>query len=272
MLLFWSMTTIVGIKIKGIYLSYCLFWIVFFVPAIIHYELPKKLLRKMLPLLEQLDHSMKYERRSILDKSELLVDVKLPTSELNDEEEEDQYLESFKLDENQRILFERLGENADEEDTDGEEEDLVDQNNIDVEFDDQEEIEQKQQTKQKSQNKQSHRINEVDYSDEDDSMLPDDTMPSLSEVLDSTQIESGDRAIRASNRKSKNRPSVLKYYENYFGNNNYNNSDNSSLSNNESINSTSPTTRFRKPNSYYQNEPHDIDETFDFLDEELKKY
>lgn len=57
---------IIGIKIKGFYLAYFTFWILFFIPAIIHYNVPSKLLSKAVPVLEQLDRSMEYERRSIL--------------------------------------------------------------------------------------------------------------------------------------------------------------------------------------------------------------
>ena len=70
------------------------FWIMFVVPAILHYDIPRKILSKAMPILEQLDHSMKYERRSILDKKDLLVDVKLPTSDFDDLEQEDEYLKS----------------------------------------------------------------------------------------------------------------------------------------------------------------------------------
>lgn len=66
-------------------------------PAVVHFDIPKKVLSRLLPLLEQLDHSMKYERRSVLDKSELLVDVKHPNSDELDQAEEDEYLRSFQL-------------------------------------------------------------------------------------------------------------------------------------------------------------------------------
>lgn len=110
------MLTVVGIKIKGLYLSYALFWLVFFLPPILHYDLPKKALHKCLPLLEQLDHSMKYERRSVLDKNELLVDVVMPKMGINDDEQEDEYLKSFKFDENEsREVMENLDDGDDDD-------------------------------------------------------------------------------------------------------------------------------------------------------------
>ena len=98
MFAFWSTLAVIGAKIRGFYLSYMVFWFLFFVPAILHYNLPRKLLNKALPFLEQLDHSMKYQRRSVLDRSELLVDVKLPSSDQNADLEEDEYINSFKMD------------------------------------------------------------------------------------------------------------------------------------------------------------------------------
>lgn len=216
--------TVIGTRVKGIYLSYMIFWIVFFVPAIIHYDLIKIAIRKALPLLEQLDHSMKYERRSILDKSELLVDVQLPSSEINDDQEEDKYLEEFKLDEEQRRVFERLGSTEDDVDEDSESvEDYLGQNHSHIDSDDE------------------HGDAAFSYNDIDEStnasMLPDDTLPNLSDVLDHTT--SGDQVIGRRKTSTRSRPSVLNYYENYF----------SGGAN-----------------------PKDIDETFEFLDGELNKY
>ena len=94
---FWSMMAIIGTKIQGYLLVYIFFLILFLVPAIVHLDIPRKLLRKALPLLEQLDQSMKYERRSVLDKSELLVDVQHKSTEETNEAEEDEYLKSFEL-------------------------------------------------------------------------------------------------------------------------------------------------------------------------------
>ena len=99
------MTAIIGSKIRGFYLIYLVFWIIFVVPAIIHFDMPKKLLSRVLPLLEQLDHSMKYQRRSVLDKSELLVDVKHANSDEQNEAEEDEYLKSFQLGNIRTIVF-----------------------------------------------------------------------------------------------------------------------------------------------------------------------
>ena len=309
---------VVGIKIKGIYLSYMLFWIVFFVPAIIHYDLVRILIRKMLPLLEQLDHSMKYERRSILDKSELLVDVKLPQSELDDEEEEDQYLESFRLDENQRREFERFGDNENEDDSESIDE-YVDNNvNIEAEYEEDQEVRENvrittrktvvtEQTKDVRKYRQPNVSREIYDSDAEDSMLPDDTLPNISEILDSTttsdygNINAGDHVIRRHKTGGKNRPSVLNYYDSFFAENNYNGgeagsndgsinrsvySDETYESKRAKINLKSVNNKLPKMNVYNLRSnksssagrqsgnlnEQDIDETFDFLDEELNKY
>lgn len=66
---------------------------------------------------EQLDHSMKYERRSVLDKSELLVDVRLPKLGIDDDEQEEEYLKSFKFDEDEgRDMLEKLNDGEDDDD------------------------------------------------------------------------------------------------------------------------------------------------------------
>lgn len=111
------------------------------------------------------------------------------------------------------------------------------------------------------------------YEDDDDdeideSMLPNESMPGYMDVTDANDsnfhfnygaavvtgvvadaVMKGNRVmkIRAT---SKNRPSLLDYYG-------------------ESLASSSSSNN--KKNSQKLNE-HDIDETFDFLDEELKKY
>ncbi len=79
-----------------------------------------------MPLLEQLDQSMKYERRSVLDKSQLLVDVKLPNLDELDDQQEDEYLSSFKLDDLDKMKSKqrRVYENLQDDEDDDEEEDL----------------------------------------------------------------------------------------------------------------------------------------------------
>jgi hypothetical protein len=116
-------TAMLGIKVRGVYLTYSMFWIIFFVPAIIHYDMARKLLRRCVPLLEQLDQSMKYERRSILDKNDLLVDVQLPSSEAADDEIEDEYLAPFKFDENSPILLNQKLEKNEDDDNDDDDDD-----------------------------------------------------------------------------------------------------------------------------------------------------
>lgn len=63
---------------------------------------------------------MKYERRSVLDKNELLVDVRLPKMGIDDDEQEDEYLKPFKFDEAiGRDVLEKLDDGEDDdEDTD----------------------------------------------------------------------------------------------------------------------------------------------------------
>ncbi len=68
-------------------------------------------------LLEQLDASMKYERRSIIDKNELLVDVRMPKMGIDDDEQEEEYLKPFKFDENVgKDVLEKLDDGDDDDD------------------------------------------------------------------------------------------------------------------------------------------------------------
>ena len=269
------MAGVIGFKIKGFYLSYVLFWIVFFVPAIIHYDILRKLLRKAMPLLEQLDHSMKYERRSVLDKSELLVDVKLPTNDDMDDQE-DEYLDSFKLEDldkmksKQRRVFENL---QDDEDDDEEELDMTEMDSLndasgadgssggnkspiggfDYDIDDDDQHQNQQRVESAAtvsrvylnvpNQRTTKNINITSDFDEISSYLPNESLPNIDDLLDNTNnsylfnIDSGDKVIRQ--RRVKNRPSLL----NYYGDANIKKSMNE----------------------------QDIDETFDFLDEELNK-
>jgi len=307
MFIFWSMTAIIGAKIQGFYLSYILFWMVFFIPAIIHFDIPRKLLSRALPLLEQLDHSMKYERRSILDKSELLVDVKHKNNDEEDEAEEDEYLKSFQLgdlDNKDRRRFENLEDEEslfserteDDDDNDDDEGEDID-GNEDEEEENEEIIE--EVFEYKTFRNESDRNNTNSYQNNNeikftkliskkssvpvktsdiefdvfdvhgDSVIGDEFMPNvnmsaLSNSLLQTSndesfysdtrnnnnnnkilnIDSGNKVLKKG--RFKNRPSLLQYY-----------GDSNAISNNTK----------KTP----QNE-HDIDETFDFLDEELDKY
>lgn len=293
---------------------------------------------------------MKYERRSILDKSELLVDVKLPKS-IDDDEQEDEYLNSFKLDDlenmkkNQRRAFENLEDEDDEDDLeeeeihDEEEELEVEENDLDTE-----EMEEGEENiyPRNNQRYRSHRAApaNLDTSDNDDSLLPDESLPNITDVYDfssknayndrndddytidtDSQIISGNKVVR---RKGKNRPSLMDYYaesmkpasdvqmstSSYLytttaNNSSQNNSNykweygnsvsmyNNNNSSTEPVNSSSITyinsSYTSGPNQRYLNENNknpigsvssltrrqneqDIDETFDFLDEELNKY
>lgn len=369
--MFWSALTVIGVKIKGFYLVYFLFWVIFFVPAILHYDLPRKLLSKALPLLEQLDHSMKYERRSILDKSELLVDVQLPQSDLADDEKEDEIIREYKLEdfdkmtEKKRKTYENL-----EDDEDDEEEEavvtsihgLVDEEEYEHEFypnknrieDDSDEYDDsefnlKKRNTKKIELKNKLDIDEIDI-DNDDSLLPDESMPSINDVIDNyfkplnsnkfnqtelddvttnfraniKNIESGDKLLKQ--RKPKTRPSLLEYYnqpEQETQNtqkpinlneitiqpaspkqlSSFTTSTNSPTSwkysspsmsfystgspslslpqtsvssSSSAVNSSNQTAKIpiglSVSSRRYQQNDHDIDETFDFLDEELNKY
>jgi hypothetical protein len=66
MLTFWILLAVFGMKVKGFYISYAIFWVLFFVPGVLHYNIPRMILNKATPILEQLDRSMEYQRRSIL--------------------------------------------------------------------------------------------------------------------------------------------------------------------------------------------------------------
>lgn len=328
MLLFWSMTTVIGIKVKGAILSYILFWIVFFIPAILHYDVPKRLLRKALPLLQQLDHSMKYERRSVIDRKELLVDVRLPKQEYEDEDEQDEeYLKSFNFDVKQR----RVLENLEDEDEDEEIHGYVDHENLEVEYEEdqgdeeevyeeelEEEVEEEieegesEETGHESLNNEyiydgksakirtiktrhyqstiytqrpDFGVEEDDDDEEINSLLPDESLPhinfdsndvSFKNEVNHVNMPSVDRAIRR--KATKSRPSILDYYGD---------SDNLKSSSDISNKATNRVVLQSSVNRNVTNEigssqqflsrkgqqnEQDIDETFDFLEEELNKY
>lgn len=284
MLTFWSMTAIIGAKIHGYYLSYIVFWIIFVVPAIVHFDMPRKLLSRFLPLLEQLDHSMKYQRRSVLDKSELLVDVKHSNNDEHDEAEEDEYLRSFQLGDlkkKHRRIFDNLedeeslysehtedGEHTDEEDEEGEEiiEEVFEYQTYRKTDDGKrsmpayEERQVVKPTKSSSPTTDNNYtvktsgINFDFFDPNNDSLLPDEFMPNvnmshltnsfLNTTNEETTFDYTSKSGMVKNKRVKTRPSLLEYYGESAGN-----------------------TSKKTP----QNE-QDIDETFDFLDEELDKY
>lgn len=284
MFTFWSMTAIIGTKIQGSLLLYICFWILFFVPAIIHFDIPRKLLCRALPLLEQLDHSMKYERRSILDKSDLLVDVQHKNSDETDQAEEDEYLKSFELgqlskskrriienlEDEESLFSERTDESEENSEMDDEEEeDEVVEEVFEVQTYGKNKDEQFQVTKMISSNKGSSRfpapvktsLVHLDVFDaNNDSLLPDEFMPNVnmsamnsflshtsnddSFSFNNVNVDSGNKVLKK--RATKVRPNVLDYY--------------GGSSSSRSASQKTP-----------QNE-RNIDETFDFLDEELNKY
>ncbi len=299
MLTFWSMTAIIGANIRGFYLVYLFFWLIFIVPAIVHFDIPKKLLSRALPLLEQLDHSMKYERRSVLDKSELLVDVKHSNRDDNDEAEEDEYLRSFQLGDlkkKHRRIFDNLEDEEslysehteDGERTEDEEDEIDDEEEVI------EEVYEVQTYRSLENGKRSEpesrlifqkssktaeapvidtkivktsNINFDFFDPNNDSLLPDEFLPNVNmsgltnSFLNTTNEEtsfdysfsgggggrgkSGDNMKVIKGKRVRARPSLLDYY----GGNN---------------------AGYEKKTTP-QND-RDIDETFDFLDEELQKY
>ncbi len=299
MLSFWSTTAIIGTRIRGFYLVYLIFWLIFIIPAIVHFDIPKKLLSRALPLLEQLDHSMKYQRRSVLDKSELLVDVKHPNSDEHDEAEEDEYLRSFQLGDlkkKHRRIFDNLedeeslysehtedGERTEdeEEDDDDEQEEVIEevfevQTYRTSESGKRPESETKLISQKTNKTKaapvvsnytvKTSNINFDFFDPNNDSLIPDEFLPNVnmsglaSSFLSTTNEDASfDYSFSGNDARGKNignmkvmkgkrikaRPSLLDYYEG---------------SKSGSEKRTTP-----------QNE-RDIDETFDFLDEELDKY
>lgn len=251
MLTFWSVLLVISIKIKGSHLAYILFWIIFFLPAIIHYELAKKMLFKLLPLLQQLDHSMQYERRSILDKSELLVDVKLPKTEYEEDyEEENEFIRQ--LTEKDRRVLENM-ESEDEEEDD----EYVDHEDVNIE-----EIEEKKMDHDNLENVQ--RIRTIEYrvkispnnyinrvEELEESLLPTENLPSIdSSQLDDSDTDNFSFNERIKKRKPKNRPSLRDYYGEEI-----------------EISQSQGQARTSRPKKSSQHD-QDIDETFDFLDEE----
>ncbi len=98
-----------------------------------------------------------------------------------------------------------------------------------------------------------------DYDDELNSFLPNESLPNIEDVLENTtvnnsflfnqSIETGDRVFKQ--KRPKNRPSLMDYYGN--------------------ISLDSSRSSQHRNGSHHQGD-HDIDETFDFLDEELNKY
>ena len=245
---------------------------------------------------------MKYERRSILDKNKLLVDVKLPSNELDDQEE-DEYLKSFQLHdldkrkESQHRVFANLVD--EEEDDEEDEDDEIIEEVFEIQTyeqiykppnekqealtDEEREEDYEMRFKRNSSSKQSHKyyapakpsqinVGVEDYEEEDDeSFLPDESMPSLSNVTDMNSsndeafISSTSGLFKANNnnnkvlkRRVKARPSLLDYYGDAID---------SKLSEN-----LKETSQPKSGTKRYQQNDQDIDETFDFLDEELYKY
>ncbi|CAF3409077.1 unnamed protein product [Rotaria socialis] len=111
----------IGVKINGFYVSYIIMLILFTLPAIVYHKLIPKLLQRLAPVLEQLDQSMEYKRRSLIDRKELL--VKIDTSANNYEDEDDDDVRRLKQ-QHDKLRQEQLQTNrrslisTDEEDLD----------------------------------------------------------------------------------------------------------------------------------------------------------
>lgn len=263
MFLFWSVLLVISIKIKSSHLTYALFWIIFLLPAFIHYDVAKRILFLILPLLQQLDQSMHYKRRSVLDKSELLVDVKLPQVEYDDNyEEEDEFYKQ--LNEKERQIFENL------DDEEEEIEDYVDQEDIEI----QEEIDQRYIDHENLENIQRIRtieyrvkispkncINKVEESVHEESMLPNETIPSIDTSSGNESLEAEQNRF-LNKRRVKNRPSLRQFYGDEM---NMPSSSGSQAKTYMVEDSFLGTVKMRPSKTQHD---QDIDETFDFLDEE----
>ncbi|CAF1418060.1 unnamed protein product [Rotaria sp. Silwood1] len=79
----------IGMKINGYYISYVVMLILFTLPAIVYHKLISKLLKRLAPILEQLDESMEYKRRTLIDRKDLLVKIKTPGLNENDDDDDD---------------------------------------------------------------------------------------------------------------------------------------------------------------------------------------
>ncbi|CAF0769259.1 unnamed protein product [Rotaria sp. Silwood1] len=79
----------IGVKISGFYVCYITMLILFTLPAVVYHKLMPKLLQRLAPVLEQLDQSMEYKRRSLLDRKDLLVKIDKSGSIDDDDDDED---------------------------------------------------------------------------------------------------------------------------------------------------------------------------------------
>jgi len=291
MSVFFTIAAAIGIKVKGFYLMYLLFWIVFFIPAIIHYDMPRRLLNRLVPILYQLDRSMKYERRSIIDKKELLVDVKLPSTDADNDEIEDELLESFKpnelkshrklkgaLDEEEEDEFLVNTESSTEENSEGEEEEEevededTDERHSDIDEED-EEIHYDEKIIEYRVKKPVGAASASFASDYGSLMPNDETIPDISQI-DVTQDYEEEAILvgdKVKMKKYKIRPSVF----NAFANSSEFSTISPSTSSSQQpsfAQSLIANTASALANTIAQNyKEKDIDDSFDFLEEELKK-
>jgi len=92
----------IGIKINGFYVSYLVMLILFTLPAIVYHKLIQKLLKRLAPILEQLDESMEYKRRTLIDRKDLLVKIKTPG--LNEFDDDDEDIEKIQMKDHSFII------------------------------------------------------------------------------------------------------------------------------------------------------------------------
>lgn len=124
----------IGIKINGFYVSYLTMLILFTLPAIVYHKLIPKLLKRLAPVLEQLDQSMEYKRRSLIDRKDLLVQVNQPGMRGGDDDDDDDDVRRLKQ-KRELLQQEQINNNkrqpidvSDDDDDDSHEQELINTN------------------------------------------------------------------------------------------------------------------------------------------------
>ncbi|CAF1202304.1 unnamed protein product [Adineta steineri] len=111
----------IGVKLHGFYVSYIVMLILFTLPAIVYHKLIPKLLKRVAPVLEQLDQSMEFKRRSLINRNDLLVKIKTPGS---NEDDDDEVVQKLKEQQKEKIETKRrstIVNDRDDDDDDDEE-------------------------------------------------------------------------------------------------------------------------------------------------------
>ncbi|CAF1101195.1 unnamed protein product [Adineta ricciae] len=104
-----------GMKINGFYVSYIVMLILFTLPAIIYHKMIPKLLKRLAPILEQLDESMEYKRRTLVDRKDLLVKIKTPGLNENADEDDDEDVRKLKQQNKQMPIMTRSVNTSDDD-------------------------------------------------------------------------------------------------------------------------------------------------------------